>query len=256
MRQANSAIVRERHPISTVDKILHDLNGSTVFAKLDIKWAFHQVELREKSRPITTFVTHNGLFRNKTLMFGISSTPEMYLRVMQQVLQGCESVRNIHGDIIVTAEQHNTRLKKALGRIQEKGLTLNKEKCKFHMSEIEFTGHLLSARGIRPTQAKGEAVTEARKPESVVEVSRFLGLVNFCARFIPDLPTVSEPLRRLTRKDVPCQWGKEQDKAFNELKKRLANTETLGYFDKDAETCLITDASPVDLGAVLTLFTD
>ena len=167
-------------------------------------------------------------------MFGISSTPEMYLRVMQQALQGCESVRNIHGD----------------------GLTLNKEKHKFHMSEIEFKGHLLSTRGIRPAQAKGEAVTEARKPESVVEVSRFLGLVNFCARFIPDLPTVSEPLRRLTRKDVPCQWGKEQDKAFNELKKRLANTETLGYFDKDAETCLITDASPVGLGAVLTLFTD
>ena len=234
MRQANSAIVRERHPISTVDKILHGLNGSTVFATLDIKWAFHQVELRQKSRPITTFVTHNGLFRKKTLMFGISSTSEMYLRVMQQALQGCESVRNIHGD----------------------GLTLNKEKHKFHMSEIEFTGHLLSTRGIRPTQAKGEAVTEARKPESVVEVSRFLGLVNFCARFIPDLPTVSEPLRRLTRKDVPGQWGKEQDKAFNELKKRLANTETLGYFDKDAETCLITDASPVGLGAVLTLFTD
>ena len=88
----------------------------------------------------------------------------MYLRVMQQALQGCESVKNIR-DFIVhgkTAEQHNTRLKKALGRIQEKGLTLNKEKCKFHMSEIDFTGHLLSAQGIRPTQAKGEAVTEAR----------------------------------------------------------------------------------------------
>lgn len=79
MRQANSAIVRERQPISTVDEILHDLNGSTVSAKLDIKWAFHQVELSEESRPITTFVTHNGLFRNKRLMSGISSTPEMYL---------------------------------------------------------------------------------------------------------------------------------------------------------------------------------
>ena len=67
---------------------------------------------------------------------------------------------------------------------REKGLTLNKEKCKFHMSKIEFMGHLLSARGIGPTQAKVEAVTEARKPESVAEVRSFLGLVNFCARFI------------------------------------------------------------------------
>ena len=58
--------------------------------------------------------------------------------------------------------------------------------CKFHRSEIEFMGHLLSARGIGPTQAKVEAVTEARKPESVAEVCSFLGLVYFCARFIPN----------------------------------------------------------------------
>lgn len=90
------------------------------------------------------------------------------------------------------------------------------------------------------------------KAESVAEVRSFLGHVNFCARFIPDLATVSEPLKRLSRKDVPYQWGKEKDKAFNELKKRLANTETLGYFDLDAVTRLITDASPVGPGAVLT----
>ena len=88
------------------------------------------------------------------------------------------------------------------------------------------------------------------KAESVAEVRSFLGHVNFCARFIPDLATVSEPLKRLSSKDVPYQWGKEKDKAFNELKKRLANTETLGYFDLDAVTRLITDASPVGPGAV------
>ena len=115
----------------------------------------------------------------------------MYQRVMQQALEGCEGVRNIYAydDIIVhgkTAEQHDTRLEKALGRIQEKGLTLNKEKCKFHRSEIEFMGHLLSTRGIGPTQVKVETVTEARKPESVAEVRSFLGLINFCARFIPN----------------------------------------------------------------------
>ena len=81
-------------------------------------------------------------------------------------------MRNIHDDIIVhgkTAEHYDTRLGKVLGRIQEKGLTLNKEKHKFLTSEIEFMEHLLSARGIGPTQAKVEEVTEARKPESVAE---------------------------------------------------------------------------------------
>ena len=73
MRQANSAIVREQHPIPTVNEILHSLNGSTVFTKLDIKWAFHQVE----------YVTHKGLFWHKRLMFGISCVPEMYQQVIQ-----------------------------------------------------------------------------------------------------------------------------------------------------------------------------
>ena len=138
-----STVVRERHPIPTVDEILHDFNSSTVSTKLDIKWAFHQVELSEESRKITTFATHKGLFRYKGLIFEISCTPEMYQRVMRQVLEGFEGVRNIHDDIIVhekTAEQHDTRLEKALERIQEKGLTLNKEKCKFHKYEIEFMG--------------------------------------------------------------------------------------------------------------------
>ena len=75
--------------------------------------------------------------------------------------------------------------------------------------------------------------------------------MNFCARFIPDLATVAEPLRRLTRKDVHFSWGKEQEVAFDELKKRLATIETLGYFDSAAKTRVITDASPVGLGAIL-----
>ena len=84
-----------------------------------------------------------GLFRYKRLIFEISCTPEMYQRVLRQVLKGFEGVRNIHDDIIVhekTAEQHDTRLEKALERIQEKGLTLNKEKFKFRKYEIEFMG--------------------------------------------------------------------------------------------------------------------
>ena len=250
IRQANGAIVRERHPIPTVDEVLHDLNGCAVFSKLDIKWAFHQVELSETSRPIAT---HKGLFRYKRLMFGVSCAPEMYQRVIQHVLEGCDGVRNIHDDIIVHGHttDHDKRLEQAMERIQNRGLMLNKEKCKFHMSELEFMGHLLSAQGIWPSQTKVEAVTEARQPESAAEVRSFLGLVNFCARFIPDLAKVSEPLRRLIRKDVHFSWGKEQEVAFNELKKRLAKTETLGYFDSAAKTLVITDSSPVGLGAIL-----
>lgn len=254
MRQANSAIIRERHPIPTVDEVLHVLNQSTIFSKLDIKWAFHQVELCKESRPITTFVTHKGLYRYKRLMFGISCAPEMYQRVIQQALEGCEGVRNIFDDIVVhgtSVEEHDARLRKLLDRIREKGLTLNKEKCKFRMSEIVFMGHLLSARGIGPAKSKVTAVNDARQPETASEIRGFLGLVNYSSRFIPDLATLSEPLRRLTRKGVHFNWGQEQEHAFEELKRRLTNAQTLGYYDPKAETIVITDASPVGLGAVL-----
>ena len=254
MRCANQAIIRERHPIPTIDEVLEDMQEGSVFSKLDLKWGYHQIELNEESRGITTFVTHKGLFRYKRLMFGITSAPEKYQQVIQQVLQDCSGTANISDDIIIygpnTAE-HDKRLEKVLTRLKDRGLTLNKEKCVFHMPKLTFMGLVLSRQGIGPTEEKVKAVNEACEPQSVSEVKSFLGLVNFNARFIPDLATVAEPLRRLTKKGEPFVFGPEQQAAFTELKRRLTQAETLGYFDRNAKTKIIADASPVGLGAVL-----
>ena len=94
MHKANSAIERGRHPIPTIEEVLYDLNGSTVFSKLDLKWGFHQVELDERSREMTTFVTHRGLYRYKRLMFGVTSAPEKYQKIVADVLHACEGVAN------------------------------------------------------------------------------------------------------------------------------------------------------------------
>ena len=72
MRQVNTAVIRERYPIPTIEESLQDLNRDAVFSKLDLKWGYHQIELDEKSRELTTFTTHGGLYRYKRLMFGIS----------------------------------------------------------------------------------------------------------------------------------------------------------------------------------------
>ena len=250
MRCANKAIIRERHPILTIDKVLEDMQEDSVFSKLDLKWGYHQIELSEESRGITTFVTHKGLFRYRRLMFGITSAPEKYQQVIQQVLQDCSGTANISDDIIIygpnTAE-HDKRLEKVLTRLRDRGLTLNKEKCVFHMPKLTFMGLVLSRQGIGSTEEKVKAVNEACEPQSVSEVKSFLGLVNFNARFIPDLATVAEPLRRLTKKGEPFVFGPEQKTAFAELKRRLTQAER-GYFDRSAKTKIIADASPVGLG--------
>ena len=255
MRQPNEAVKRVRHFIPTIDELLQDMNESTVFSKLDIKWAYHQIELRPESREITTFITHKGLYRYKRLNFGISCAVEMFQKVIQQVIQGCDGVQNILDDIIVHApnqEEHDKRLQKLLSVLQEKGITLNREKCEFSMPKLEFMGLVLSERGVGPSEAKVSAVMNAREPMSVSEVRSWLGLVQYNARFIPDLATVSEPLRKLTHQNAMFKWGQAEQKSFDQLKKCLANAETLGYYDKNAPTQVIADASPVGLGAVLT----
>nr|XP_034321902.1 uncharacterized protein K02A2.6-like [Crassostrea gigas] len=255
MRQANAAIIRERHPIPTVDEILYNVNGSEVFSKLDLRSGYHQIELEEPSREITTFVTYKGLYRYKRLMFGISSAPEKYQQVISQVFHDCEGVQNISDDIVIHGRdkaEHDKRLCKALQRIKEKGLTLNQAKCEFSMNKITFMGHVMSKNGIGPTSDRIKSLLDAKEPTSGSEVKSFLGLVNFSARYIPNLATVSEPLRRLTKKNVNFVWGREQKKSFDTLKRCLPNVETLGHYRLDAEkTQLVTDASNVGLGAVL-----
>lgn len=86
MRRANTAVRRERHPIPTVDEMLEDMNGGKVFSNLDLRWGYHQTERDEESREITTFTTHEGLYRYKSLMFGISFASEIYQRVIGQVI--------------------------------------------------------------------------------------------------------------------------------------------------------------------------
>ena len=132
-----------------------------------------------------------------------------------------------------------------------KGLTLNRDKCQFKMSHLEFMGHLLSAHGICRADVKVQAVAEAREPKNAAEVRSFPGLVNFTARFIPDFLTVSASLHQLTKNGELFVWDQEQQQSFDELKRRLASAETLGYFYKNAQTKVIADASPVGLGAVL-----
>lgn len=254
MRQANLAITRERYPIPTVDELLHGMNGSVVFSKLDLKWGYHQIELTPESRGITTFAIHNGVYRYKRLIFGVSSASEQYQHEIAAALAGIEGVENISDDVIVHAkdeETHNVRLHAVMRRLEECGLTLNPAKCQFNMDRLIFMGILLSEKGIGPTEERVRAVSEAREPENASEVRSFLGLVSYSSRFIPQFATVSEPLRHLTRKDTPFEFGPEQKQAFEALKEGLAKAGTLAYFNKDAPTKIIADASPVGLGAVL-----
>ena len=115
-------------------------------------------------------------------------------------------------------------------------------------------GLLVSKYGIGPTEEKVRAVLESSRPTTPTEVRSFLGMVGFSACFIPNFATIAEPLRGISRQETPFVWGSEQEASFQELKLQLASAPVLAYFDKEAHTRVIADASPVGLGAVLPMY--
>ncbi len=131
------------------------------------------------------------------------------------VLAGIEGVENISDDIIIHApdkESHDKRLHAVLRRLENCDSTLYAEKCQFNMDKLVFMGMLLSEKGIVPTAARVRVVVEAREPENASEVRSFLGLAGYSSRFIPQFACISEPLRRLTRKDAKFHlYGRKFD---------------------------------------------
>lgn len=113
LRRVNEAVLRERHPMPTVDDFLARLGGGRCWSKLDIKEAFLQIELAPQSRDVTTFITCKGLYRFKRLPFGLVTAPELFQKVMDQILAGCEGTYWYLDDVIVEGrdrEEHGNRL--------------------------------------------------------------------------------------------------------------------------------------------------
>lgn len=193
------------------------------------------------------------------LLFGISCAPEIFQRLLEQILNGCEGCFNYIDDILVfgdTKGQHDIRLGKVLERLKSYDITLNNEKCVYAATSVKFLGHQLSSEGIKPCHDKVASIKQFREPRTTEETRSFLGLVNYVAKFIPDLATITEPLRQLTRKGVVFEWGPLQATAFTELKGLLSSDQTLGFYNVNDRTQVVADASPVGLGGVLIQFNE
>lgn len=254
LRQINKAILREVHPIPVIEEIILKVGNSKWFSLMDIKQAFHQIEISPKSRPITTFITSKGLYRYKRLLFGISCAPEIFQKVMENILANCEGVIVFIDDILVygqTKQIHDSRLQQVQNRIQQYNIMLNDKKCIYGVNEIEFLGFKFSSKGVDITKSKIAALQEFREPNDVSELRSFLGFVTFLKKFIPQMSTVAAPLNRLLEKNIPFKWNETEREAFLFLKKTLCEAKTLGHYNVKDETEVIADASPVGLGAVL-----
>lgn len=193
MRLANKAIIREKHPLPTMEDMLPNLRDSKWYSKIDIRNAFHQLEISPNSRHITTFITKQGLFRYTRLMFGISCAPELFQKVMEKLLLGCEGCIVYIDDILIFAldeVEHDNRLECVLTRLKNACVRLNEKKCVIKVRSVTFLGHVLDEYGIKPSEDRISSVKNFRKPVTVEETRSFLGLINYVGRFIPQLSTL------------------------------------------------------------------
>jgi len=254
LRKANTAIKRRRYPIPTLEDILNQVKDAKMFSKIDLNKGYHQVELCEDSRDITTFRYQNGIYRYKRLVFGLSSAFELFQNCIGNLFRGQRGIVNISDDILVygaNEEEHNQNLKNCLSILQGNGLTINKRKCQFGVAELVYYGFKISEKGMQPTLSKVQAIQSFSKPQCSKDVRSFLGLVNYLGRFINHLSSITQPLRKLTVKDVPWIWGETEDNCFNKLKSIVSSDSVVSHFKTGLPIKVVTDASPVGLGAIL-----
>lgn len=256
MRLANRCVLRENHPMLSIEILAARLGGATCFSKVDIREAFHQIRLDEESSAITTFCTHLGLYRYRVMMFGVSTASETFQRIVDNhILRGLEGVIPQMDDFLIygeTVEIHDARLKALMRRFEDLNVRLNESKCEFRKPEVEFLGHVISREGIRPAESKVAALERFEPPTCKSELKSFLGLLSYVgARCIPNLSAKTEPLRAVLSSEEPFYWGKGEQEAFDMLKINLKEAITLGFYNPLSRTFLYVDAGPSGLGAVL-----
>ena len=118
-------------------------------------------------------------------------------------------------------------LERVIRRLQEAQLRLNKDKCKFKCTSVDYFGHIVSSDGLKPQLEKVEAIKNLSPPENIHELRRILGLVNYLGKFCPNLSTIAEPMSDLIQSDRAWLWSQDQQSAFDAVKEKICNATAL-----------------------------
>lgn len=255
-RKLNEITETRIFPIPRIEDILDGLSGRTLFTTLDIKGAFHQIELTENSRNYTAFTAGNFQYHWRRMPMGLAMSPLTWQRAINTILSKLigHGVYVYLDDVIIyakTREEHDLLLRKVLNRLQRHNLQLKISKCIFYAREFEFLGHIISRDGIRTNPKKIEAVKNFPRPKNMKELQSFLGLCNYYRRFVKSYSHIAKPLTRLCKKEEPFIWTEFAQNAFEKLKETLAKDVTLAFPDFNQTFYVTTDASDYAVGGVL-----
>ncbi|GJW57127.1 putative reverse transcriptase domain-containing protein, partial [Tanacetum coccineum] len=255
-RELNKLTVKNRYPLPRIDDLFDQLQGSSVYSKIDLRSGYHQLRVREEDIPKTAFRTRYGHYEFQVMPFGLTNAPAVFMDLMNRVCKPYldKFVIVFIDDILIYSKnkkEHEEHLKQILELLKKEELYAKFSKCKFWIPKVQFLGHVIDSEGIHVDPAKIESIKDWTSPKSPTEIRQFLGLAGYYRRFIEGFSKIAKPMTKLTQKKVKFEWGDKQEAAFQLLKQKLCSAPILALPEGSEDFIAYCDASKKGLGAVL-----
>jgi len=200
-------MVKNGYLLPLITDILNRVEKRKVFTKLDLKWDYNNIRIKEGDKWKVAFTMYIRAYESTVMYFGLTNSPVTFQTMMNDLFQDLINqgdMATFIDDILVatdTEEGHDELVEEVLKRLEENDLFVKLEKCKWKVREVEFLGVVIGPRGVEMQKEKVEGVLNWLAPRNVKEMQKFLGLANYYRRFIKDFAKIMVPLHMLVRKE-------------------------------------------------------